>query len=119
MSVEFFEPRPPKVAAIKLDFLNDPDNEVAEKLCAMPLVDGVAIEYSVFGSDRTRYIVINPQGDTPLRIDRDYPQEWWLVCVPPTDPGPLAPIPRGELEIVQDRQFRRRYQPCKSESIDV
>lgn len=106
--VEFFELRPPKVAAIKLDFLNDPDREAAEKLMAMPGVDEVSIEYGRDG----RSIMVNPHGpdDFKFRLSARYMgNTHWLVCKPP----PLDSMAPGELMIVSDHKFNFLYRPSE------
>jgi hypothetical protein len=117
MSLEFFEPRPPKIVALKLDFLDDPDSEVAEKLRTMPIVSEVAIEYGIFG----RTVAINPHGRSDSRWVfrtglKDVEDAWLVYTPPPPDSEIYGP---GELKRLSDSEFHRRYRPCESESISA
>lgn len=103
MELEFFEPRPPQVAAVKLDFLDDPDGEVAEKLRTMPGVKEVAVEYGYDG----RKVIVNPHDDKRgVLVDG-----CWLVC---TLPPPDSMFFDVEVNMLGDSQFQRRYRRVES-----
>lgn len=95
MSLQYFEQRPPQVAAIKLDFLDQETDQVVVKLREVPGVYDVDVKY---GDDGNRRFVVNPNM-TKGRLEPDY----WLVS-----------IPRelrfdNELRMMSDEEFHAKY----------
>lgn len=74
MSLQYFEPRPPLIAAIRLDFLDQDSDQVVAKLREMPGVYDVSVQY---GDDGTRHFTINPN----ITKGRLAPG-CWLVSIP-------------------------------------
>lgn len=76
MSIQYFEPRPPKVAALQLD----PEWSVGERIEKLRDFPGVKrVTVSASGSDTTRYTLTLSGGAEPLDFYQD--TAWWLVAV--------------------------------------
>lgn len=101
MSLEYFEPRPPKSVAIKLDFLDGTDSSlIVLKLREVPGVYSVDIQHC---DDDVRRFVINARGVKPGTLRRGF----WLVSTP----NDLAFD--NDLKLLSDSEFQEQYRPCE------
>jgi hypothetical protein len=105
MELELFELRPPRVAALKLDFLETQAHDyIAQKLRSMPGISRVDVQYT--GDTRPEF-VLNPHKDSPMILQSGWASNSWLVCTPgDREVG---------LEVLYDTDFQRRYRPCEAE----
>lgn len=105
MSLEYFEPRPPQVVAVKLDFLDDSHgiDWIVSTLKEIPGVEEVSVDYF----DERRKIVVNPRSDKG-RLIADH----WLVSIPPSyEMGCDSP----KLRLMTDEEFNITYRRVESE----
>jgi hypothetical protein len=103
MSLEYFEPRPPRSVAVHLDFLEDVDSSlVVSKLREIPGVCEVDIQHCDNG---IRRVVINARSSVPgvLKVGH------WLVSTPSSS----MLMADHHLEMFGDTEFRERFQPVQ------
>lgn len=103
--IQWFEPRPPKIAATQLQQTDDPGT-VVEQLRKMPGVARVNVEYHYY--DDPFIVVVNPNTEAALKIYEHHLNGCWLVATPsePDDEWMIT----WSLALLDDQKFRSRYQ---------
>lgn len=111
--MEWFEPRPPKIAAMQIQFTQSA-GDLVEKLREMP-IRKVTVEYSA-NDDPYAVLVKAHAASDPLRIWQGSHGRW-LVATPTENPDTGGT--RWTLDLLDEDTFHAKYQPHTDRLVDM